>query len=65
MNNLGGLYLDRAQYDQAKTLFARVLEIRRRMLGDEHPDTLTSMNNLSGLYLEQEKYEIRKAQHFL
>ena len=24
-----------------------MLEVRRRVLGDEHPDTLTAMNNLA------------------
>ena len=32
------------------------LEIRRRELGDEHPDTLISINNLAALYKEQGKY---------
>jgi len=26
----------------------RVLDVFRRVLGDEHPDTLTAMNNLAG-----------------
>ena len=31
-------------------LFSQALEIRRRVLGPEHPDTLPSMNNLAQVY---------------
>jgi hypothetical protein len=34
----------------------RVLELRRRVLGEEHPDTLLSMNNLALLYVYERKY---------
>jgi len=27
-----------------------VVEIRKRVLGEEHPDTLISMNNLAAMY---------------
>ena len=41
----------RAQGDLngARELYEKVLEISRRILGEEHPDTLTSMNNLAAL----------------
>ena len=43
-----GSYLwSRGQYGQALTLEEQVLAIRRRVLGDDHPNTLTSMNNLA------------------
>lgn len=32
---------------EARTLNEQVLEILQRTLGDEHPDTLTSMTNLA------------------
>lgn len=38
--------LSDGQYHEAKELFLQVMETRKRVLGDEHPDTLTSMNNL-------------------
>ena len=50
MNNLAVLYLDQGQYAKAEPLFVKALEVRRRVLGEEHPDTLTSMNNLALLY---------------
>ena len=47
------LYLyGRGQYRQALTLQEQVLARRRRMLGDEHPDTLLSLNNLAAIRRE-------------
>jgi tetratricopeptide (TPR) repeat protein len=37
----------RGQYQQALALHEQALVGRRRVLGDEHPDTLTSVNNLA------------------
>jgi tetratricopeptide (TPR) repeat protein len=37
----------RGAYKSAENLLRREWEIRSRILGDEHPDTLTSMNNLT------------------
>jgi TIR domain/Tetratricopeptide repeat/NB-ARC domain len=43
-----GLYLwSRGQYRQALPLGEQALAARRRVLGDDHPDTLYSMNNLA------------------
>jgi hypothetical protein len=39
----------RGQYRQALTLHTQALEGRRRVLGDDHPDTLQSMNNVAEL----------------
>ena len=36
-----------ALYPQARGLFEQALAVRRRVLGEEHPATLTSMNNLA------------------
>ena len=38
---------ERGAYTSARELQEKVLEISRRILGEEHPDTLTSMNNLA------------------
>jgi len=38
---------ERGAYASARTLNERALELRRRVLGPEHPKTLTSMNNLA------------------
>ena len=42
--------------DRAEPLLDERLEVSRRVLGEEHPDTLASMNNLAVLYLDQGKY---------
>jgi hypothetical protein len=33
-----------------------VLDVRSRVLGDEHPDTMTSASNLASLLSDQGKY---------
>ena len=50
------MYSNEGRYAEAVTLQASVLEIRRRVLGEEHPNTLNSMNSLAGLYRRQAKY---------
>jgi Flp pilus assembly protein TadD len=39
---------ERGEYSGARQLYEQVLEARARLLGKEHPDTLTAMNNLAG-----------------
>ena len=50
MNNLASLYIDQGRYSEAEPLYMRALEASERVLGREHPDTLTSVNNLATLY---------------
>ena len=38
----------------------RALETYERVLGPEHPDTLSTVNNLATLYTDQGKYELAK-----
>ena len=49
MNALGVLYQTQNKFEQAGALSEKVLEIRKRVMGEEHPDTLTSMNDLAVL----------------
>ena len=37
-------------YAKAEPLYRQALEIRKRALGENHPDYATSLNNLAGLY---------------
>src|SRR5207253_7335069 len=53
MNNLADLYRTQGQYAKAEPLLVKALEVRRRVLGEEHPDTLNSMHSLAMLYLYQ------------
>jgi tetratricopeptide (TPR) repeat protein len=56
------LYL-RGEYKPAEKVVRMSVEVREKMLGPEHPDTLTSVGNL-GLVLERQgKYEAAEAIH--
>jgi hypothetical protein len=39
---------ERAAYSLARSCYQQELDTRKRVQGEEHPDTLTSMNNLAG-----------------
>jgi tetratricopeptide (TPR) repeat protein len=56
MNNLTFADSNQGKYAQAETLASQTLEIRRRVLGPEHPATLTSMNSLASAYSLEGKY---------
>ena len=43
------LYSD-SRFDEAEELFIQVMETWKRVLGQEHPSTLTSMANLASMY---------------
>ena len=53
MNNLARAVLDQGKFAQAEPLLVKALEVSRRDLGEEHPDTLAAMNNLAQLYVAQ------------
>jgi len=56
MNGQAVTLYDQGKYAQAQPLAEKALEIRRRLLTDDHPDTTTSYNNV-GVYLgAQGKY---------
>jgi tetratricopeptide (TPR) repeat protein len=44
---LGLLLLHKRDYDGSRTLFTQTLAVRRRVLGPDHPDTVSSINNLA------------------
>jgi hypothetical protein len=47
MANLARSYSDQGQWEEAKELEVHFLEIRKQVLGPEHPNTLISMANLA------------------
>ncbi len=49
LDAVAGFHVDAGHYREAEPLLRRALEIRERVLGPEHPDTLTSMTNLADL----------------
>jgi serine/threonine protein kinase len=63
MHVMGDVYDNLGLYPRAESLDQKAMEIRRRVLGPEHPDTLKSMSNLAsdlsaeGHYAEAEKLD--------
>jgi hypothetical protein len=53
MVNLAMKYRNEGQWKQAEEVEVQVMETRKRVLGDEHPDTLTSMASLVAMYRDQ------------
>ncbi|KAI9776901.1 MAG: hypothetical protein M1816_005004 [Peltula sp. TS41687] len=53
MANLASTYFNQGRRQEAKELEAEVLEARKSLLGQEHPDTLTSMASLPSTYRDQ------------
>jgi tetratricopeptide (TPR) repeat protein len=44
-------------YTEARPFFERVLEIRQKVLGEDHPDTAQSLNALANLLSDQGSYQ--------
>ena len=53
MNNLAATLCAQGDLPGARALEEQVLALRRRVLGDVHPATLTSMNNLAATLCAQ------------
>lgn len=56
MQVMAHVYDNLGLYPRSQSLYERALEIRRRALGPEHPDTLTSMNNLALVLWKELRY---------
>lgn len=57
MANLAYLYSQRASHQQAEDLERQVLQIRRRILGDSHANTITAFGALRLTLIAQERYD--------
>jgi tetratricopeptide (TPR) repeat protein len=51
------MYRDQGRWKEAEELFVQVMETRKRVLGEEHPDTLTSMANLASTFWNQGRWK--------
>ena len=49
-DTIGRTYTDLGLHPEAEKQLERALDLRRRVLGPEHPDTLSSMSNLAAVY---------------
>jgi len=50
MANLASIYKDQGRWKEAEDLYVLVLRTMKRVLGGEHPDTLTTMSNLAFMW---------------
>ncbi|THX68822.1 hypothetical protein D6D04_10470 [Aureobasidium pullulans] len=57
MANLAATYRRQGRWKEAEELEVSVMEARKRVLGEGHPDTLTSMANLASTYWSQGRWE--------
>lgn len=57
LGNLGVAHLQLGHYKEAAPILEQTLAAKRRVLGDTHQSTLTSIHNLSGLYGQLGEYE--------
>ncbi len=53
----GDYFYQRGQFWETEPLWNSLLAMCERVLGPEHPDTLSTINNLAALYQVQGKYE--------
>jgi tetratricopeptide (TPR) repeat protein len=57
MNDLAGVLWMQGRYEEVEGIYRQTLKLREKALGQEHPDTLTSMEKLAGVLEMQGKYE--------
>ncbi|KAL2859978.1 purine and uridine phosphorylase [Aspergillus lucknowensis] len=56
MANLASTYWNQGRWNEAEKLFVQVIETSKRVLGADHPDTLSSMANLASTYRNQGRW---------
>ena len=56
MGNLACTYSDQGRWNEAEQLEIQVMDMRKKLLGTEHPDTLCSMGNLAVTYIHQGRW---------
>jgi serine/threonine protein kinase len=57
MGELAKWYSQKGRYKEAEPIYLEMLEIQRRVLGEEHQDTLASMSGLASVYYVQGQYD--------
>src|SRR5438105_4133496 len=57
MANLASTFWNQGRWEAAEELEVQVMETRKKKLGADHPDTLTSMANLASTYRNQGRWE--------
>ena len=59
MADLARTYRTQGRYSKASELKEHVLDVRKRLCGEEHPDTLMAMSFLANTY--RDKGELQRA----
>jgi len=57
MNDVGVAFDDKGKYEEAELMHRQTLARREKVLGAEHPSTLTSMANLASTYRNQGRWK--------
>ena len=57
LSNAASYAAEQGRYNDAEQMSRRALDGREKVLGKEHPDTLTSVSNLASVLQYQGKYE--------
>jgi hypothetical protein len=57
MADLAETYWNQGRWKEAEELKVQALETRKRVLGEEHPDTLTSIASLALTYSKQGRWK--------
>jgi tetratricopeptide (TPR) repeat protein len=63
MNNLAGTLEAQGKLPEARKMQEKVLESQRRVLGDDHPNTLATMNNLAETLRAQDNLSEAREMH--
>ena len=61
--NLAMLYKDQGRHAKAEPLHLEALQGQRAVLGERHPDILSSSNNLAALYSKRDNFLALEALH--
>jgi hypothetical protein len=49
--SLAGTYSNQGRWNEAEQLEVQVMDMRKKLLGADHPDTFGNMGNLASTYL--------------
>lgn len=58
LNNLAAVYHTEGKYTMAEPLYNRSLDIKQRLLGEEHPEVALNIHNLAVLYSARRMYPV-------
>jgi tetratricopeptide (TPR) repeat protein len=61
--NIGECFRIGGKYEEAERMHRQTLELREKVLGEDHLDTLASMNNLASVLNSQGKYKEAEQMH--